>query len=85
MILKVTKQDAMTWVVHSIVMLGIVGAIGKTTGSYEAGYALGLCVFFLKEVLENKTVEIWRWKTLDSVMDFVFPLVAGGVALRLIQ
>ena len=82
--LKVTPKDALTWVAHSIVMLGIMGAIGKATGSYEAGYAFGLTVFFMKEVLENKTVEIWRWKTLDSVMDFVVAAIAGGAALRLI-
>lgn len=83
--IKVTREDATTWLVHSLGMLAMMGAIGLLSTSYAAGYAFGLSIYFHKEAKENGTIEIWKWKTLDSVMDFVSPMVAGGIALRYIE
>ncbi len=80
--LKVTEKDVFSWIAHSIGMLLIIGIIGYSTRSYAAGYAFGLCVYFTKEALENRTVEIWKWKKLDSVLDFMLPMIVGGAALR---
>lgn len=80
--LKVTGKDALSWLAHSAGITVIIGIIGYTTGSYAAGYAFGLCVYFLKEVLQQKTVEIWNWSKLDSILDFVFPMVVGGIVMR---
>lgn len=85
MILTIKKTDPLSWLAHAAGMLAIIAIIGYPTGHYDAGYAFGLCVYFVKEFHENGTVEIWKWKKLDSVLDFVFPLVAGGIALRIIE
>lgn len=87
--LKVTGKDALSWLAHSagmLVIIGIIGGFGYGTDFqivfYAAGYAFGLSVYFQKEAKENRTIEIWKWKTLDSVLDFVLPAIAGGAALR---
>jgi len=88
---KITGKEVLSWIAHSagmLVVIGIIGMFGYGTDFYivfcAAGYAFGLSIYFQKEAKENGTIEIWKWKTLDSVMDFVSPMLAGGVALRLI-
>lgn len=86
MILKIKKTDPLSWLAHSAGMLAIIGIIGYATGSYAAGYAIGSVVYYIRECKQEKwNFEPWKWSKIDSVLDFVFPLIVGGIALRIIS
>jgi len=84
--MKIRPSDPLSWLAHSAELLAIMLIIGYTTRDYGAGYAIGSIVFYMRECKqEGWKFEFWKWSKLDSVLDFVIPMVAGGIALRYIE
>lgn len=84
--LKIKPSDPLSWLAHSAGLLAIMFIIGYTAHSYAAGYATGLTIYYMRECKqEGWKFEFWKWSKLDSVLDFVIPMVVGGIALRYIE
>lgn len=86
MILTVKPSDPISWIAHTLWVILATVIIGVISGSYGAGYAFGLGLMFMRECKqEGWQFEFWKWSKIDSVLDWVFPLIFGGLFLRFIE
>lgn len=66
--------DPLSWLSHTGYMVAIYCFFSYLLKAPEAGLAVGSTVIFIREAIENKTFEFWKWGNWDSILDFAIPV-----------